>query len=443
MNAHAGDQVLHHRALAAGLYGSGLPALQELRQSSIAAYAAHGLPETRHEDWRYTDLSVLRTTSFQPRAGGTLAHERERAVLGYLLANIGAERMVFVNGAYAPQVSNLPSVPAGCTLTTLAAAAATHGALLATHLGSSFSAARHPLAALNTALHGDGMFLHLTRNQALTAPMHVACLSAAAETPTAVHPRLLLVLEAGASATLTLSFQGSGRLHINAVTEIVLGAGAALDLQVLQEDSAEGVHTELISARLEQSARLGVHVAALGGHSSRSEVLCQLAGDDASLSLTGLIIGAQKQTHDLTTLVRHTALRTTSQQVVKAVLDARSTGAYTGRVSVATGAQKTDAAQSCRTLLLSSEASMNTRPQLEIDADDVKCSHGATNGQLDAESLFYLRSRGIPLAAARILLTRAFADEVIDRFPLECVRSHLHGRVDGRIAPKDAVEVTA
>ena len=443
MTAPAGDLLQHQRALAAGLYGTGLPALQELRQQSIAAFAAHGLPTQRNEEWRYANLSVLRTTNFKPGAGTMLAHERERILLGYLLAGIGDERMVFVNGAFAPQLSSLPAPVAGCTLTTLAAAAATHGSLLTAHLGSTFSAARHPLAALNTAMHADGLFLHLAAQQTLATPLHVACLSSADESPTAIHPRLLLVLEAGARATLTLSFQGSGPLHVNAVTEIVLGPGAVLDLQVLQEDSAAAVHTELISTRIGAGARCGVHIAALGGASSRAEIVALLEGDDAATEISGLIIGGQTQTHDLTTLVRHQALRTNSHQVVKAVLDGHSTGAYSGRVSVAVDAQKTDAAQSCRTLLLSADASMNTRPQLEIDADDVKCSHGATNGQLDAEALFYLRSRGIALAEARMLLTRAFADEVIDRFPLDCVRTHLHSRVDGRIARRDTVGVLA
>lgn len=434
------ELIRQQQALAAGLYGSGLTALQALRRRSLSALEQHGLPTARHEDWHYSDLSLLRTTAWRTGSGTLLADERERDLLGYLLAPLGAQRKVFVNGAFAPQLSQDTH---SAWFRTLAAAAATHGALLATHLGTAFDAAAHPLAAWNTAMHADGALVHVPAGMHQHDPVHLAFLSTAEDAAIATHPRTLIVLEPGAQASLTISWQGSGRTHVNAVTEVLLGAGAKLELQLLQEDSALGLHTSLVALRLAQGAHCGLHAASLGAASARLEVAAELAGDDASLRLTGLIIGGQHQTHDLTTLVRHAALRTVSEQRVKAVLAERATGAFTGRVCVAPGAQKTDAAQSCRSLLLSPDASMNARPQLEIDADDVKCSHGATNGQLDPEALFYLRSRGIPLAEARILLTRAFADEVIDRFPVEGVRTHLHGRVDGRIARRETPGVEA
>lgn len=431
------------RALLPALYGGGIPALSALRERSLAAFLERGLPGPEDEDWRYADLAALTRTHHEAAHVPGLAGSRERALLEYLLGGFAPGRMVFVNGAYAPAVSESAPHASGVTFQPLAAAAALHGEHVAHHLGRGLPAERHPLAALNTALHRDGLFLHCMHAQRPEAPFHGAFLAAADDEARAIHPRALVVLEEGAAATLVLSFQGSGQVFVNPAVEVTLARDAVLNLILLQEESSAATHTLALHADLASGAHCHVHVASLGGRFARTEVHAHLGDRHAEFQLDALLIGGQDQSHDLTARVHHDARDTKSRQALKAVLDGASRGAFSGRVEVSQGSDGTHAEQSCRSLILSPDAAMNTRPELVIHADDVRCTHGATYGQLDPEALFYLRSRGIDLAEARRLLTRAFADEIIDRFPLESVRRHLHARVDGRIARPEETGVLA
>ncbi len=443
MNASATAGFAAQRALIPALYGGGIPALSALRERAHAAFLERGVPTSGEDEWRYADLEVLTQTPHEVAHAVGLAGSRERALLEYLLGGFAPGRMVFVNGAYAPAVSEPATHAAGITFQPLAAAAALHGELVTRHLGKSLAAELHPLAALNTALHRDGLFLHCAGTQRPEAPFHGAFLAAGDDKPRAIHPRALVVLEEGAAATLILSFQGSGQVFVNPAVEVTLGRDAVLNLILLQEESSATTHTLALHASLASGAHCHVHAASLGGRFARTEVHAHLADRHAEFQLDALLIGGHEQAHDLTARIHHDARDTKSRQALKAVLDGSSRGAFSGRVEVSPGADGTHAEQSCRSLILSPDAAMNTRPELVIHADDVRCAHGATYGQLDPEALFYLRSRGIDLPEARRLLTRAFADEIIDRFPLESVRRHLHARVDGRIARPDETGVPA
>jgi Fe-S cluster assembly protein SufD len=418
------------------LYGSGIPALSALRERGLARFVEQGVPHTDDEDWRYADLRPLDDVQHAPAKTIALADPREHGLVDYLLGGFAQQRIVFVNGAFAPAISSTAAPLTGITCQPLSAAAALHAEICRAFIGHGLDIQRHPLAALNTALHKDGLFVHCAAGRKADGPIHAAFLSTAEGGPRAVHPRGLIVLESAAHATLVLSFQGSGALFVNAAIEIFLGEDATLDLVLLQEESEATTHTLALNAAIAGRGQCRIYSASLGGKLARTEIHARLAEAEAELSLDALLVGGHDQTHDLTARIHHSAVHTKSRQSVKSVLDDASRGAFSGRVEVAPGADGTNATQSSRSLILAPSATMNTRPELVIHADDVRCSHGATYGQLDPEALFYLRSRGIEAGEARVLLTRAFADEIIDRFPLESMRKHLHARVDGRIARK-------
>lgn len=418
------------------LPGAGSPWVRELRRGAIESFARSGFPSGKLEAWRYFDGSELGRGAFRSAAGGRLAREAERKLLDFLLPGADLRRAVFVNGAYAPAVSDLGTMPAGVFAGSLAAALTSVPELVEPHLARLAAPGSHPFLDLNAAFAADGFFLHLRRGAALDEPIHLVFLAEPAAAPSMTHPRVVVAAEEGSRASVVQSSFGSGAgsYLANKVTEIALGPGASVEHLEIQEEGAEAVHVSCLRTRIESGARFSSHVVSLGAASARNEIGAVLAGPGASCALDGLYVAGHTQSLDHLTIVDHAAPGGTSQQLYKGVLDGRATGSFTGRVIVRPGAAKTDAAQTCRNLLLSDEATVNARPELEIDNSDVKCSHGATSGQLDKDAVFYLRSRGIAEEESRIMLMRAFVDEVIDRIGVASLRAHLHSRVDGRVA---------
>jgi Fe-S cluster assembly protein SufD len=398
-----------------GRLGSSLPGFAELRRRAIDRFAALGFPSGREEAWRFTDVAPIAETAFRP--AGATANPAQFAALAK--GPLRECQVAFVDGRFAPAFTKIPP---GLEAGSLAGREDLP-------LGRLAAFADHPFAALNTAFFQDGAFVRLPRGAALERPLHLLFLSSFHGEPYVTHPRILVAAEEGARATLVVSFLGpaGGTYLTNAVTEVELADGAALDYVKVQRESRSAFHVETFAARQGRGAVLAHHSISLGARISRNDVSTVLAGEGAEVSLSGLYEVSGGQLSDHHTSIEHAAPHGTSRELYKGILDGRSRAVFDGRIAVRPGAQKTNAVQTNKNLLLSKEALVHTKPQLEIFANDVKCKHGATIGQLDQDMLFYMRSRGIGEAEARRLLVHAFASEIVDQVKVDDVRAQVGG----------------
>lgn len=417
------------------LPGAGHGWVAALRDNAAAVFAEQGLPTRRVETWRYTDLRALLQAEFsaaQPR--GTTAS----AIAGHRMDD--AHPVVFVDGVFAAALSDTGGLPDGLRLLSLAEAMAGGDRDLCRELGEAADPAQPGFAALNTALMRDGAICRVKDGAVLDRPVQllfVATEGSNAET----HLRNLVVLGENSRATVVQSYVSLGPSagFCNTVTETVLGQGAVLRHVLRQDQSATTWHVGLTAARLGRDSRLDSFVLSTGARLARNEIRVRFDGPGAECALDGMALVRGRQHCDNTTDVDHARDRCRSSQLYKNVLDGRARSVFQGRVHVAPDAQKTDAHQMNRNLLLSRNAEADSKPELIIHADDVKCSHGATTGDLDRDALFYLQSRGIDAAAARNLLVRAFASEMIENLPDDAVRAYLDTAVTGWL---DGVTVT-
>ena len=377
--------------------------LAGLRRRALRAFAERGFPSTRDEEWRYTSLAALARTPFERPEPAEVARQ---TVESLAIPVYACSVFVFVDGRLAPGLST-PALLAGQVAVRSLAAG------MPPALGSLVDPKQHPFAALNTAFFEDGAALVVPDGVAVERPMHVVFVGSRG----VQHPRVFVELGRQASATLiqdhvSLSDEAG---FTNAVTEIRLGPGARLDFVQLQRETARRYHLSNLQVRQERDSLLRSHAISLGGALLRNDAAALLAGEGAECRLDGLFVGDAEQVIDHHTLVDHAVPHCTSRQLYKGVVSDRARGVFRGRVIVRPDAQKTDASQSNPNLVLSDAAEIDTRPQLEIYADDVKCSHGSSIGQVDADALFYLRSRGLDERRARDLLARGFAAEVTSR----------------------------
>ena len=404
------------------------PALQRLRKAAIARFAELGFPEPRDEEWRFTPLAPLVQTPFRlPSA------DSPRGAKSYELLNHGEQPGATLLGANANHPCLLnggsPPLPKGVLVGSLAEALEKHPQLVEPHLARHADFKRNAFAALNTAFLRDGLFVYVPPGVVVEGPIFLESLVAAFNdnVPYAWHRRCLVVLGANAQATVVESFHGLPPLasFTNAVTEIVVGDNADLDYYKVQEEGPEAYHMALTQVQVGRAARFSSHAFSLGGAWSRNEINAVFTGEGAECTLNGLYRGNGRQFLDNRTFIDHAFPRCASHELYKGILDGHARGVFNGKIYVRQDAQKTDAKQTNKTLLLSEDATINAKPQLEIYADDVKCTHGATVGQLDDEAVFYLRSRGVGLQEARDLLTYAFANDVVGRVRVESLRERL------------------
>jgi Fe-S cluster assembly protein SufD len=415
--------------------------LRSLRAEAGERFFAAGFPTTRQEAWRHTSVAPIARAAFsEPAASpGGLAATLDR--LGFGGAFKGREA-VFVNGRYAPELSSF-SV-AGARLATLAEAAA-DGAALSESLAKLASDADSPFTSLNTAFFEDALVLRVASGSRIREPLHLLHVSTrgAAELPTLSHPRTLIFCGRDSEAHVVESYGGpKGELYFaNAVTEIRLEDGAILDHVKLQRESPQAFHVASLAVSQARDSRFRNQSVCVGGALVRNDIDARLLGPGADCTLDGLFVADGEQLMDTHTRIDHATPHGTSRELYKGILDGRSRGVFHGRIVVRKDAQKTDAHQSNRNLLLSKDALVNSTPQLEIFADDVKCKHGSTTGQLDPLQLFYLQSRGLSAQAARSLLTYAFASDLVARIGVPVVRSSLERFLQERLpaAPKEAV----
>ncbi|MEP6571722.1 MAG: Fe-S cluster assembly protein SufD [Gemmatimonadota bacterium] len=408
--------------------------VQQLRRSAMDRFAQVGFPAARDEDWRFTNISPISGGTFQ-LAPADVSGVAAARLNPYLFAIPGASRLVFINGRYAPGLSHLESFPAGARVRNLASAYSADGAITQRHLGQYARPERNGFVALNTAFMPDGAFIHVPAGVDLGAPVHLLFLTDARSAARAIYPRNLIVLERGARAAVLESYVGLDDVAslTNAVTEIVVSEGATIEHLKIQRESEHAYHIGTAHIHQERDSRSTSHSVSLGGAIARNDLDVTLAGSGIESTLLGLYLGRGRQLVDNHTAIRHAYPSCSTREVYKGILDDASHAVFNGKVFVTPEAQKTDAKQTNRNLLLSDRARIDTKPQLEIFADDVKCTHGATVGRLDPMSFFYLQSRGIGLPLARRILTYAFAAEVLEEIPFESVRLGLEQTVLRRL----------
>ena len=382
--------------------------LTTLRAQALERVGALTLPNTHDEAWRFTPLAAFARQSFHPLRTPTALAPGD---IEHLHIEEATTRLVFVDGIHAPQLSSLKP-DAGLAVGTLASMLARQASSIEPHLGQHLAFHDALFAALNTAFLQDAAVLVVPRETTLTAPVHVLFIST--QPDVASHPRLLLVAGAGSKATLIEDYVAlhPGTYFTNAVAEVVLGANAQVSHVRIQRESQQAFHMASCAVSLGAASRYHSASIALGGQISRLDLKVLQTADAAECALDGLALIGGQQLADTHTFIDHAKPHGVSRQVM-----------------VRPGAQKTDSAQSSRNLLLSGKAQVDTQPQLEIFADDVKCTHGATVGQLDSEEVFYLQSRGLPETVARKLLTYAFGAEVINRIPVASLRRQLEQTV--------------
>ena len=427
--------VEQYRAARPALPGAGLAWLDDMRDAAIDRFGAEGFPTPRNENWKYTNLTRLARTGFAEPAAGSGAE----GVAPWLMGEGTCHRLVFVNGRFEAGLSGIGDLPDGVTLAPLAEIVATDPEAARPVLAG---AENDGLAALNTALMRDGMVLRLAAGVVLDRPVHMIFFAGSAA---AIHTRNLVIAGENSRAALVETYCGAdgAAYWTNAVTEISVGAGAAVDHVRLQQESAEAYHVGLTRVGIERDGRYEGYVFSAGAALARNEIRCTLTGPGADCGLTGGALVRGRQHADVTSEIDHAAAHTTSRQLIKCVLDDRGRTVFQGRVIVQPDAQKIDAAQSNRNLLLSPAAQADSKPELRIFADDVKCSHGATMGDLDADSMFYLRSRGIGEDEARKMLVGAFVAELLDPVPTPEIRDWLRKLLAGWLGDAETLEIAA
>ncbi|HEX4007122.1 MAG TPA: Fe-S cluster assembly protein SufD [Acidobacteriaceae bacterium] len=403
--------------------GRALPWLKKLREDAFARFCETGFPTTRDEDWRFTNVAGIARTAFRP-ALANLAN----ADLPPLIVDGGAATLVFVNGRWDAELSSVADLPKGVTVASLREQIAQHPATVEPHLGRYADTQRDPFVALNTAFIGDGAYVHVARGVVVERPVFLLYLSTHEDAPTVTHPRNLIVAENESQVAVVedyVSVGGESVAFSNAVTELVAGENTHAQHFLIEREHMKAFNVSTLRIQQGRSANVASHSLLLGGGLVRNNVHPVLAGEGGECLINGLFLGTGRQHLDNFMHVEHAAPHCGSRQFYNGILDGQAHGVFHGRIVVHKVAQKTDAKQTNRNLLLSDDAQIDTKPQLEIYADDVKCTHGATIGQIEENALFYLRSRGITEDEARKLLLMAFAEECVDRIHAGAARDHV------------------
>ena len=417
--AEARDRYL--AAFEEAMDGKGRPAwLRRLRDEAKERFLAAGFPSVKNEDWKYTSVAGIEEQRFglaPPGDGGF----SPSAVAGILPGDAAGNVLVFANGRYRADLSVRRPLPSGAHLGSLSESLSGEGEVLVPCFSRSPA---NSFTDLNTMLMEDGAFLHIGEGVEVSEPIHLLFLTSGGERPVMSHPRNVIVAGEGSRVTVVERYGGisdAGCL-VNAVTDIAAGRASTVIHYRIQEDGQDAFHIASLRARQGAGSRFAAHSVSLGARLSRSDVHAVLDGEGATCLLNGLYLGNGEQHVDHFTTIDHAKPEGSSREYYRGILDGRSRGVFRGRVIVRKDAQKTDARQANGNLLLSREAEADSRPQLEIHADDVKCTHGATVGPLDEEKVFYIRSRGIDDSSARGLLAYAFAADILRRFDLPGVR---------------------
>jgi Fe-S cluster assembly protein SufD len=398
--------------------------LAPLRKAGIASFADQGFPTLHDEDWRFTNVAPIASLPFQLAREAMVNGAETKALDAAAFTKLPGHRLVFVNGFFSAKLSSIKPVAGGARIENLSAALAKDSALIEKHLGQYAHTANNTFAALNQAFFTDGAFIFVPKGVEVAEPVQLIYISSAKNSGETILPRNLVIAEANSKLTVVESYISTGNVayFTNAVTEILAGDHAVVEHVKLQDEAAAAYHIATIAGEFGRASNVTVHSFALGAKLSRTNIRTKLAGEGLECILNGLYLTKDEQLADHHMIVEHAQPHCASHEYFNGILDDKSKGVFHGRIYVHPIAQKTDAKQTNKNLLLSDDATADTKPQLEIYADDVKCTHGATIGQLNDESIFYLRSRGIGTDTARQMLIHAFAGEIIERIKCEPAR---------------------
>jgi len=421
------------------LPGAGLDWIDTMRRDNAQRFHELGLPTTRDEDWKYTPLKPITRKAF---AAATANAPPLPDMQAFDIPGLDAHRFVLVDGRYAPELSSVGELGDVARVDSLARVINEDPGLVKPWLGKLVRETEHGFRALNSAFLQDGLFIHLPDGCRIDRPIELCCVQQTESEEIATQPRHLIVAGEGTRLTLVERYLcgHDGRYLTNGITEVFAAPEARLEHYRLQEEGARGCHIGSWLIEQQAGSQVSTHNVALGAALARTDIRVQLKGAGAHCGLNGVYVLNGKQHIDNHTKVEHRVADTSSNEFYKGVLDGRSRAVFHGRVVVHADAQRTDARQQNRNLLLSADAEVDTKPQLEIYAGDVACSHGATVGQLEADALYYLKTRGVDEQTARSLLTFAFANDVIDKFELPSLRAYIEHELTSKMFSVDNLE---
>jgi Fe-S cluster assembly protein SufD len=409
--------------------------LLSARRAGFISFDELGLPTLKDEDWRFTNVAPIAKMTMAPVSKPAHHGVTEKALSQFPFTALAGGQLVFVNGQFAPEMSSLAQLPEGVKVMSLAAALITEPALVESHLCRHAHTDTNAFTALNTAFFQDGAFIYVPAGQTVAEPIHLRFISTAKDPGATAHPRNLIVAGRDSRVTVIESYVSlsDAAYFTNSVTELVAGDNAFVEHLKFQDENEQAFHIATVAANCGRASNVVAHSIALGAKLSRTNIYATLAGEGLECILNGLYLTRAEQLADHYMIVDHAQPHGASHEYFNGILADKSKGVFHGRILVRPDAQKTDAKQTNKNLLLSDHATADTKPQLEIYADDVKCTHGSTIGQLNDESIFYLRARGIPLDKARRMLIHAFAGEIIDRVRCVAVREELDRLVWDRL----------
>lgn len=402
------------------------PWVNELREQARNQFETLGFPSSKTEMWRFTTFQPIIRSTYNVAAADTGAEAR-RTREEFSFKDQAVVELVFVNGRFVKEWSTIGKLPYGAWVGSLADAVKEGRPEVKEHLAKYARTDENPFVALNTGFLHEGAYVYIPKKTRVELPIHLLFISIPTGEPTVSHPRVLVVADEHSESTIVESYvgHGEGTYFTNAVTEVVVGPHAIVDHSRLQQETTEAFHLSTTQTFLDTHAQLISHAATIGGRITRNDVNVWMGGEYAEATLNGLVLINGTQFCDNHTLLRHEKANCPSHELYKYVLDDRAAGVFKGKIFVQQDAQKTDSKQNSKILLLSEDATINAQPALEIYADDVKCTHGSTTGPVDEDMVFYLRSRGVSMDAARHLLTYAFAADVTRRMKVEPVRRRL------------------
>ena len=408
--------------------------VSQLRSAALSRFATLGFPTVRQEEWKYTNVAPIAKIPFALPALGSNGRTIDRRG-PIMLGDVACAQLVFVNGRYAPALSSLRSLPQGVRVGSLAAVLHNEPQAVEPHLARYAGYQDQAFVALNTAFLEDGAFVSVSPGVILEAPIQLLFISTAPAEPTVSYPRNLILVGPDSQAAIVESYIGVENTvyFTNAVTEVVAGEHAVMDHYRLQLESPQAFHIGTLQVNQERNSTVVSHSIAVGGALVRHDINSVLDGEGSECTLNGLYMVTGQQHVDHHTRIDHMKAQCTSRELYKGVLAGKSRGVFSGKIVVHEAAQKTDATQTNKNLLLSRDAVIDSKPQLEIFNNDVQCRHGSTIGDLDKDALFYLRARGIDAEAARTLLTYAFVSDVLSRLKIQLLRDQLEAHLFAQI----------
>ena len=414
-----------------------------MRKAGIARFAELGFPTLKHEDWRFTNVAPIAKLPFKPVFDAAVNGLTIDALARFPFAKLPGARLVFVNGHFADSLSTVPAMKDDIKVSNLASALANDAGLIEKYLGRYVRTEDNAFASLNDAFFQDGGFIFVPAGKSIEEPVRLLFVNTSTDAGATMHPRNLIVVEREARLTVIESYVSLAKAptFTNAITEFALGDNCVVEHCKFQDESTDAFHIAALHSHLGRTVNFSSHSIVTGAKLSRNNIRTTLDGEGIEAVLNGVYLTNGDQLADHHMIVDHAKPQCASHEYFNGILAGKSRGVFHGRILVRPGAQKTDAKQTSKNLLLSDDASADAKPQLEIYADDVKCTHGATVGQLNDESIYYLRSRGIGLERARRMLIHAFAGEIIDRVKHEALREELDALVWDRLEQQASVAV--